>query len=114
MKLFYKLINICYSIKVQTSIAHRHARQKQDKANGIDKIIYIAAIAAPLSNIPQLVKAWTATSTAGISAVSWFSFALISLIWLLYGRIHKELPIILMNGSLLCVQLLIATAVLVR
>ena len=70
----------------------------------VDKIVYVIAFVNPIMNLPQLLKIWINQDAAGISLVSWCSFALFSIIWFFYGVVHKEKPIIIMNASLFVVQ----------
>ncbi len=78
-----------------------------------DKIIYIAVIAGPLVNLPQLFKIWLYKSAAGVSVISWFSFSIISLLWFIYGILHKDKPILIMNLGLIIVQVFIAVGALI-
>ena len=78
----------------------------------IDSVIYIAAIGGPLMNLPQLFKIWISKSANGVSLLSWSGFAVISLMWVYYGYIHKNKPILLMNSALFVIQTLIATGTL--
>jgi len=60
-------------------------------------------------NLPQLFKIWLHKDASGVSFISWMSFSVFSLIWLMYGILHKDKPIILMNLALVVIQALIAT-----
>ncbi|MFH1503752.1 MAG: SemiSWEET family transporter [Candidatus Diapherotrites archaeon] len=72
-----------------------------------DKLIYAVAIICPLLNLPQLLKIWINKSAEGVSAFSWFGFMGVSLVWLTYGIIHKEKPIIIVNAGIIIAQFLI-------
>ncbi len=78
-----------------------------------DKIIYGAVIIGPIMNLPQLFKIWFYKNATGVSFVSWISFSIISIIWLVYGILHKEKPIIMMNSALMIVQAFIAVGALI-
>lgn len=65
-------------------------------------------------NIPQLIAIWTSPSIAGVSIISWIGFFLGSLFWLIYGLLHQEKPIIVINGGLLIVQGLIVLGLALR
>jgi uncharacterized protein with PQ loop repeat len=73
-----------------------------------DNVIYVAVILAPIMNLPQLWKIWSEKEAAGVSVVSWVAFSFISVMWLIYGILHKERPVILMNIALIFLQLTIA------
>lgn len=78
-----------------------------------DKFLYIVVFVAPLSNIPQLMKVWVDKNASWVSAISWFSFAVISLSWLIYWILHKDKHITIMNFLFIIVQSIIAIGALV-
>lgn len=78
-----------------------------------DKLIYGLAILCPFLNLPQLFKILIEKSAEGVSAISWFSFSVISLMWFIYGFIHKEKPIIIVNGGLIIIQFAIAISAII-
>lgn len=63
-------------------------------------------------NLPQLFKIWLQKDATGVSFISWASFSIFSLAWLVYGILHREKPIIFMNLLLMVIQALIATGVI--
>lgn len=73
-----------------------------------DHFIYIIVVAAPIANLPQLFKIWIEKDASGVSAISWFLFSVMSVSWLIYGLLHKNKHILLMNGALMLVQAFIA------
>ena len=77
----------------------------------IDRVIYIVAFLGPLMNLPQLIKIWMLQDATGVSLVSWVGFAVLSVVWLIYGVAHNEKPIILMNFLLLIVQIVITIGI---
>ena len=64
----------------------------------IDILIYVMAILGPVIAIPQIIKIWVDKSAAGVSIVPWIGFLLGSIIWMIYGILHKEKPIIITNA----------------
>lgn len=79
----------------------------------IDKIIYLVAVLGPAMIIPQLIKIWLYQDAGGVSLLTWAGFAFFSIIWLIYGFLHKEKPIIFMNTLLLIFQIMVASGVLI-
>ena len=77
----------------------------------LDNAIYGVAVLAPVMNLPQLFKIWLHQDATGVSLASWASFSVFSLIWLIYGVVHKERPIIIMNFALMIIQAGIAVGV---
>lgn len=77
-----------------------------------DKFIYAIVILAPITCIPQLLKIWVEKDASGVSSISWLSFSGISITWLIYGVLHKDKHILIMNAALMVVQALIAIGVI--
>jgi len=63
----------------------------------IDNLIYAVAVLAPIMTIPQILKIWVYQNAAGVSLISWASYLIFAFVWLSYGIIHKEKPIIITN-----------------
>ena len=61
----------------------------------LDKLVYLAGILGPIMTIPQAYNVWILKDVSGVSLVSWSSYLLFASIWLVYGIIHKEKPIII-------------------
>jgi len=73
-----------------------------------DKFIYLVVILAPITYLPQLLKVWVEKDASGVSSLSWLFFSIISAAWLIYGVLHKDKSILIMNAALIVVQALIA------
>ena len=48
--------------------------------------------------LPQVIKTWKSKSAKDLSLAMFFVFALGTLLWLIYGIIIQQLPIILANS----------------
>jgi len=46
--------------------------------------------------IPQIYDIWI-TKRPSVNAITWTSYLLIGMVWLFYGIVHKEKPIIFSN-----------------
>lgn len=94
---------------------HKHKKKSSSHLiTFIDKTVYIIGLLAVLANIPQLMSIWVTKNTDGVSLVSWIGFLLGSLFWFWYGLLHKEAPIVFMNGLLILVQGIIVLGLLVH
>jgi uncharacterized protein with PQ loop repeat len=94
---------------------HRHAHKNKQKATLLrllDKSAYLMGAITVAVNIPQLFTIWTSPDVAGVSLVSWTGFFLGSCFWLSYGLLHREKPIITVNGALIVVQGLIVIGII--
>ncbi len=60
----------------------------------LDKLIFVAGVVGPLLSIPQIILIYSNKDASDISAVSWFGWAALNIVWILYGLAHKEPPIV--------------------
>ena len=61
----------------------------------LDRLLVVIAVVGPLVSIPQLWAVYSTHDAANISFFSWGLWALFNLVWLTYGIVHKEKPIII-------------------
>lgn len=64
----------------------------------VDFLGVIAAVLVNISFIPQFIKSWKTKKTGDISLVMYIVYTAGILLWLIYGLIIKNIPIILSNG----------------
>jgi MtN3 and saliva related transmembrane protein len=62
----------------------------------------VAGLCTTISFLPQLVRAWRTRSTRDISLPMFSLLVLGIFLWLLYGVLIGDLPLILANGVSLC------------
>ncbi len=72
--------------------------------NFIDRVIYPVALLGPIVTVPQFLDVWTSKDASGLSLLTWSSWVVISVFWLIYGMLHKESPIIFANILWILVQ----------
>lgn len=63
----------------------------------MDKLIYVIGILVPIMTFPQLIKIWIDKNATGVSLISWSTYLIAAIFWLIYGIMHKEKPIIITN-----------------
>ena len=68
---------------------------------------YAAATLTTLAFIPQAVRTWRTRSTEGISVGMYSIFTIGVALWLVYGALLSEWPIIIANGITLPLALYI-------
>jgi MtN3 and saliva related transmembrane protein len=74
----------------------------------IEFVGYAAAVCTTVAFFPQLLKAWQTRSTADISLTMFLVLVTGIVLWLAYGVLIRDLPLIAANG----VTLLLAGAIL--
>ena len=76
----------------------------------IDFIIgLIAGILCTISLLPQVIKAFKTRHTRDLSLATFLIFSLGVFLWLIYGILIKQIPIILANAAIFVLTLLILT-----
>ncbi len=74
----------------------RHPFPAQSKnIRWLDKVVLVAGIVSPAMMLPQLWLIYSEKNAAGIEPVSWISFTLLNIPWIIYGLVHKEAPFVL-------------------
>jgi uncharacterized protein with PQ loop repeat len=99
--------------RVRIHEKHEKYPHPDKRKNLMDRLIYFIAILGPVVTLPQFTKVWIDKSAIGVSFITWGSYAVISLFWLIYGLLHKERPIILSSSANLVMQLSVAIGTLI-
>jgi MtN3 and saliva related transmembrane protein len=74
----------------------------------IDFIIgLLAGILCTISFLPQVIKIFKTKQAGDLSLATFLILSLGVFLWLIYGFLIKQIPIILANGSILVLALLI-------
>jgi len=63
----------------------------------LDIIMYPIAIASPLALVPQVWYLYSSQNASSLSLTTWVTLATLNLVWLFYGFVHREKPIIIAN-----------------
>lgn len=79
----------------------------------MDKAIYAVAVAGPLVTIPQILRIWIDKDATGVSALSWAAFMALAAIWVIYGVLHKDKPIILANVMWFLLELFVVVGAII-
>jgi len=72
---------------------HHHKNKKNLSVTwrrALDWIVYVAGIMGPVLTLPQVYKIYHYHTAAGVSAFSWFSYAIAAIFWFIYGLVHKD------------------------
>ncbi|MCC7500774.1 hypothetical protein IT396_03150 [Candidatus Nomurabacteria bacterium] len=102
-------------------LRHRYRRKKEktEKENrltvwqlSLDTLIYPAAVLAPLALVPQVWHIYATQNASSLSLPTWALLGCLNILWLLYGRAHKETPIVLTNSALMVLNFSMALGIL--
>lgn len=87
------------------------ALSKQQKL--IDSLAYIGGIMIPVMTLPQLWKIIETQSAQSLSLISWVSYLIGVILWLIYGISRKQRVIIVTYGLSVIIYSLVVIAILV-
>lgn len=79
----------------------------------LDKMVYAAAVVGPVMTLPQIYTIWIDKQAAGVSTISWTTYALLSTIWIAYGAVHKDRVIFFANIVWLAINSTIAMGTMI-
>jgi len=79
---------------------HLHTRKRREpypasayKLRVLDGVVYVVGILGPFATIPQLVQIYTTHSAVGVSVLSWGTYAVFDIPFIIYATVHKEKPL---------------------
>ncbi|MFA5796619.1 MAG: PQ-loop domain-containing transporter [Candidatus Woesearchaeota archaeon] len=78
----------------------------------VDILVYIASFAGIILTLPQILLIWVNHQTAGVSIISWTTYTINGLIWVGYGILHKEKPLIVINSAAFLMNLAVVIGVI--
>jgi uncharacterized protein with PQ loop repeat len=78
----------------------------------LDLIMYPIAIVAPLALVPQVYKLYSTQEAEGYALTTWVILGCVGLMWVWYGRVHREWPIIIANLMFASLHLAIVVGIL--
>lgn len=79
----------------------------------IDSLAYIGGVMIPIMTIPQLLKIIQTKSAASLSLISWVSYLIGVIFWLIYGISRKEKVIIVTYSLSVVIYGLVVIAIIV-
>ena len=88
---------------------HKHSRL----VKAYEKFIYIGAFVGPVMTLPQVLQIWQGKSANGVSMITWVGYFGGAVLWLIYGFMHKEKPIIASNLGTMVMAVFIIAGVLI-
>jgi uncharacterized protein with PQ loop repeat len=93
---------------------HKRKKHSQNETTFLDYAVYFASIVSPLMTLPQLYLIWVNKTVAGVSIPSWSGYVFFNIIWIYYGVVHKNKPIIIANLLWALLQSLVVIGVLLN
>jgi len=76
----------------------------------VDWFVYVMSVIIPIMTLPQVYEAFINHNAQGLVPITWFTYASTNALWLFYGILHKEKPIIFANATMFALNLLTAVS----
>jgi uncharacterized protein with PQ loop repeat len=64
----------------------------------LSMLVLVVAIIEPLTTVPQIYQIWSTHSAAGVSTLTWAGDVVAAIIWLIYGFVQKDKPLIISSA----------------
>lgn len=90
---------------------HKHLTKKQKKTV-VDRAMFVAALAFPMTALPQIYQLYHTHNATGISLSSWVGFICFGFVFLAYGIVHKLKPYIMTQILWLAMDTLMVAGIL--
>ena len=97
----------------QVFISPKKRRASAEALAVFNDLMYGVALFGPILTVPQFIEVLVMRHVDGVSLVTWAAYAVASLLWLAYGIIHKQKPIILSQSLLFVLDVAITAGVLI-
>ncbi len=79
-----------------------------------DKLVYVVVFAGMIMTFPQIYNVWILKLVEGVSVLTWGTYVIGNIIWLMYGFLHKDKPIITSNIIWMIANASVAIGVLIN
>ena len=76
----------------------------------VSELGYVAGVITVTSFLPQVVRAWRTRQTRDLSLGSLALLIVAGALWMLYGALSRDLPVVLTNGGMVALLMLLAAA----
>jgi len=90
---------------------HFHISRTVEK-KVLDRTIYIASFAGPMTGLPQIFQIFSTQSAAGVSIWSWIMGMGFSAIWITYALFYKLKPILIAQSLWLIIDIIIIVGIM--
>lgn len=88
-------------------------KNKNGVDDRLDYITNICAIVLPFTTLDQLHIIYVQKQTTGVSAITWFLYAVLSIPLLIYSIKRKDFPMIVLNGLWVIIDMTVWLGVMI-
>ncbi|HXR49979.1 MAG TPA: hypothetical protein VN778_03050 [Verrucomicrobiae bacterium] len=76
-----------------------------------DDGMYVVALVTPVLTLPQVFLIWSGRQTAGVSLPTWAAYTTMSGVWLIYGILQHQKPLVISQVCLFVVDFAIVLGI---
>lgn len=73
----------------------------------LDKLLVVVGVLTAVATVPQLTQIWIGQDATGVSVISWAYYSFAAAMFLVYGIVHKEKPIVINYSIAVTLDLLV-------
>ncbi len=95
------------------SYLHKKRRKQIKTKKEIDLLCYFGSVFMPLTALPQIHLLYTSKNAGGLSLAMWILYGLGVIPFLLFGVMHKEKQLVILNLLWLVVDITMITGILI-
>jgi uncharacterized protein with PQ loop repeat len=79
----------------------------------LDKVCLVFSVLMPLTAVPQIWKIFAERNAQGLSLLMWVLCAIGAIPFLIYGIVHKEKQLIILNALWFIMEVIVVSGILV-
>lgn len=79
----------------------------------MDRIMYAVALIAPAVLVPQVYQIFAYKDVGGLSLFSAVALSCFNVLWIMYGMLHKAVPIVVANTAFFILNVASVYAILI-
>ncbi|MFA6391300.1 MAG: hypothetical protein WCW66_00920 [Patescibacteria group bacterium] len=79
----------------------------------LDRIMYFMGIAIPILTSSQVLKIWLSKNADGVSLLAWATYAINSILWVYYGKLHRKKPVIFANLMCFVINIMVVIGTII-
>ncbi len=79
----------------------------------MNRLVLVISFIVPVMTLPQIYNIWFLHQAQGVSIITWGAYLCSSLIWLMYGMIHKDKYIVFANTLWVITDVFVVGGVLI-
>jgi uncharacterized protein with PQ loop repeat len=94
-------------------VLHQKFPNPDPRIKFLDDLVMVVAVIMPLTSLPQIHTIWVLQNAQGVSLLTWSLFFIMAIPMLIYGVVHREKWLIILNVLWLVMYALVITGTII-